>query len=60
MGAKEGFSCIVPQWLVLADEGSLLLPCSMQWLWFTMTEAVRWQEEGIEYLWRESAYVEKT
>lgn len=32
VGAKEGFSCIVFQWLVLADEGSLLLACHLQQL----------------------------
>lgn len=63
-GPKAGFIYIVFQWLVQADEGSLLLTCHLQWLWITgceMAERVMsGRGESETYGKRESACVEKT
>lgn len=45
LDAKEGFICIVFQWLALAGEGSLLLAYPLQWLRITVEEAVRRQKD---------------
>lgn len=45
LDAKEGFICIVSQWLVPSGEGSLLLTCPMQWLWIMVEEAVKRQKD---------------